>query len=744
MHRLFQKSALIVLLLLQSICSNAEHIIGGEMYYDCLGGGSFKITLKLYRDCAGPGAQFDNPATISVFNTGNGNWIQDIQIPIPSSGTFFVPPNSVNSCYLLPTSLNLCIEGVIYEQIISLPPLPQGYTLSYQRCCRNPSIVNIQSPQNAGSTYTVQIPGSAFTQCNSSPRFNFFPPVVLCGNQPFSFDHSATDPDGDQLVYSMCTPYDGGTFTNPMPVPAASPPYGFVVFNGPTYSSAQPLASSPPLSLNSSSGFLQGTPAQLGQHVLAVCVQEFRAGVLLSENKRDFQFNVVANCTALPPIQSSINPLTLVPDGTTICNGLTAPFYFFYNNAQPSSSTPYSSFLWDFGVPDVSTDVSTLQNPTFTFPEEGTYTVTLTGNPNSSCPVSCSLEISLYNPIELTIGAFPALEQCITGNSFEFVPNGSYATPATYAWDFGTDASTTTSSLQNPNGISWNTPGTYTVSLDLSDPNCSASATAEITVHPDLSVSFTTNSPSACTNRPVEFTNLSTYSPGATIIWDFGDGNTSTQIQPNHTYSNTGEYDVTLSINNPTGCPGIQSLTQEALVRVNPSPVAALFSDTSVQNMFNPVIGFSDSSTGALNTTFFPGDGNSLNTGNLSYTYNASGNYWAILEVENEFGCFDTDSLNITIEPYFSLFIPNAFSPNGDDINDTFGPIGGGMKTYLFRIFNRWGELVFESDSIEKQWDGTLNGGKKIAQQDVYSYTLSVLSFERKQYVYTGRITLVR
>ena len=77
---------------------NAEHIIGGEMYYDCLGGGSFKITLKLYRDCAGPGAQFDNPATVSVFNTSNGNWIQDLQIPIPPEGTFFIPPNSVNSC----------------------------------------------------------------------------------------------------------------------------------------------------------------------------------------------------------------------------------------------------------------------------------------------------------------------------------------------------------------------------------------------------------------------------------------------------------------------------------------------------------------------------------------------------------------------------------------------------------------------------------------------------------------------
>jgi gliding motility-associated-like protein len=66
------------------------------------------------------------------------------------------------------------------------------------------------------------------------------------------------------------------------------------------------------------------------------------------------------------------------------------------------------------------------------------------------------------------------------------------------------------------------------------------------------------------------------------------------------------------------------------------------------------------------------------------------------------------------------------------------------MKTYLFRIFNRWGELIFESDSIEKRWDGTIDGGKKIAQQDVYSYTLSVVSFERKQFVYTGRITLVR
>jgi hypothetical protein len=217
---------------------------------------------------------------------------------------------------------------------------------------------------------------------------------------------------------------------------------------------------------------LDGTPAQLGQHVLAVCVQEFRNGVLLSENKRDFQFNVIAGCTAVPPIQASVNPLALVPNGTKVCNGLTAPFYFFYNNAQPSTTTPYSSFLWDFGVPGVATDVSTQQNPIFTFPAEGNYTITLTGNPNTSCPVSYTLDISLFNPITLSIEIPPGNEQCISNNNFEFVAAGDFDLPATFDWVFGPDASISASTLQNPNGIVWSLPGTYNVTYSRFGQDC--------------------------------------------------------------------------------------------------------------------------------------------------------------------------------------------------------------------------------------------------------------------------------
>lgn len=200
-----------------SLACWATHIIGGEIYYDHLGGDQYQVTLTLYRDCSG--IPFDPNAVIGVFS-GLGEFQFQESLPFP--GGSLVPITLDSPCLTLPP--DICVETASYTGIFTLPARPDGYILAYQRCCRTDEIVNLPNPGDLGLTCTVEVPGIPFSN-NSSPRFNEVPPVALCLGAPLVFDHSATDPDGDQLTYSLCTPYNGGTTLAPQPVPPSAPPY---------------------------------------------------------------------------------------------------------------------------------------------------------------------------------------------------------------------------------------------------------------------------------------------------------------------------------------------------------------------------------------------------------------------------------------------------------------------------------------------------------------------------------------
>ena len=124
------------------------------MTYTCLGGNQYEIRLVIYRDC-GPtnvnGTGFDLSGTISIYNNENIE-VQSIVISDPVS-TILSNETVGNDCLELPT--DLCIEQGVYTVIVNLPPVVGGYQIAYQRCCRNPSIINIPTPEDFGSTFIV-------------------------------------------------------------------------------------------------------------------------------------------------------------------------------------------------------------------------------------------------------------------------------------------------------------------------------------------------------------------------------------------------------------------------------------------------------------------------------------------------------------------------------------------------------------------------------------------------------------
>lgn len=352
-------SLLSILFILGTHQASATHIVGGELIYTHIGGNQYAVTLIVFRDCLSGTAAFDNPASVGIFNA-NGTLNQNLDFTLDSVVSLQSTINS--SCVTAPS--NVCTEVGYYTRIVTLPPAIGGYTMAYQRCCRNAVIQNIQNPGDVGATYTATIPGSGLAQNNTNPHWNNLPPLYVCANLPFQFNHSAFDLNGDSLVYSLCTPYAGATAGAPQPDPPGAPPYTPILWQAP-YGLNNMLGGTDPLTIDPITGQLNGTPTTAGTFLIGLCVQEYRNGVLIGETRRGIQISVV-NCQAPVAIPDDVNEIS--PSSFVNCTEL-VQFNAF-------NSTGFSIW-WDFGDLTTTSDQSTLQSPTWTYPGPGTYNLTL-------------------------------------------------------------------------------------------------------------------------------------------------------------------------------------------------------------------------------------------------------------------------------------------------------------------------------------------------------------------------------
>ena len=272
----------------------ATHIVGGELRYRCLGNDQYEITLTVRRDCenGADDAPFDDPAIVGVFDIFGSlqthlGVLGRLEIPFMSEDT--ITNDLLFDCSSFGDPV--CVHESTYRDTIALPFNKLGYRLAYQRCCRNNILVNIEEPLETGTTYHLTLPINALTECNSQPIFNNWADVYVCNNEDLVFDHSAVDPDGDVLVYKLCTPSQGATSDNPQPITPSNPPYPTVVWSQ-SYSVDNMMGGNPPLSINPNTGILTVRPNLVGTFLIGVCVEEYRNGELLGEVRRDFEYNV--------------------------------------------------------------------------------------------------------------------------------------------------------------------------------------------------------------------------------------------------------------------------------------------------------------------------------------------------------------------------------------------------------------------------------------------------------------------
>ena len=268
----------------------ATHIIGGSIFYKPVSGDIYEVKLVVYRDCynGNPAAFFDDPASIGVFDK-DWNLIKEIQIPF--NPVFNDTLSFQNTPLCLPLPSNYCVHRAIYTATVTLPPIPGGYKLVYQRCCRSQLIVNLTNPLDSGISIYCTVPESS----NTSPMLkNGLPPYGFA-NKPLVYDAGATDFDGDSLVYRFVVPQNGADPVMPMP----QPPDATTVFDIPFSQgfSLQNLIASPPnnypLEINANTGEIKGLPNYLGVFVVAFAIDEYRNGQFLSTNYHEIAIQIL-------------------------------------------------------------------------------------------------------------------------------------------------------------------------------------------------------------------------------------------------------------------------------------------------------------------------------------------------------------------------------------------------------------------------------------------------------------------
>ncbi len=263
-------------------------------------------------------------------------------------------------------------------------------------------------------------------------------------------------------------------------------------------------------------------------------------------------------------------------------------------------------------------------------------------------------------------------------------------------------------------------------------------APALIVVEPDIF--------DGCAPQDVFYNNLSFPIDSTYIIeWDFGDGNTSDEISPTHTYTEPGLYDISLTITSPIGCTISDFFPQ--FVRVKPGPNAEFtFSPQQLTN-FNSTVQFTDLSEGAVGWMWTIGDFPApILQQNPSYTFQDTGFHEVTLLVRHESGCVDSTTAIIEVIPLVTYHLPNAFTPNGDGKNEGFKGVGylDGMTDFNMTIWNRWGELIFETNDPTEEWTGRKQNQGDILQNGVYVVLVQYTEPRGEKIRLKGFATLIR
>lgn len=864
-----------------TVAVHAKHIIGGQVYYKFLqkeanGDYTYHVTMRLYRVCDHGSNIAEMPRTVylMVFNKDNNQAFRKIQV----DSSHFQEKNltQFDPCIVNPPPV--CFQVASFETDVTVPVNNNGYTVAFQSCCRDNFMVNIisdpiaGSPNNygTGATYFTELPGTNNGKLgNSSPVFNKEEATLVCADKKFTYDFSATDPDKDELHYSFCDAYKGGSTTDGrvgIPAPAVAPPYDFVQYVSP-YSGSSPLG--PNVTIDPNTGIISGIAPNPGKYVVTVCVNEYRSGVLIGTLRKDFHINVT---TCMKQVVAAM------PDKYSDCKGYTITFLNY--------STLGKTYTWDFGDGTPLYVTNSTDPYPHTYTKQGLYKAKLWVDKASSCGDSATTDVYVF-PKLITDFSYDGscAQRPVTFTDKSTTDVGIFAY---YKWDFGTGVPGDTSNKANPT-FQYKAPGTYQVIMYNRTTNgCEQYDTASITLYDkppvfatadtlycakdrlqlwatspsrgtfswkpddyniinpntptptifppkDTTYTVTFTDDQQCTNTKSVFIDRrdtlmvttmvdSTVCTGDEItLYGITDGayqytwqdlgnNTVigkglsisvTPPPPTHKYELLAELGTcstkdtvtfkvvdppkatavpdtsicsgsrvllragggayyrwtpsfyidspkaaitwakptdttlfTVKVTDTLGCP--KATTATAKVDVVP-PVKAFAGNDTIVILGQP---FQLHATGGIRYTWTPSTGlNNLNIPDPTTTNNKDIRYTVTAYTQE--GCSGTDDILVRFIAGPDIYIPNAFSPNGDGLNDIFRPLPVGIvKMNYFRVYDRWGKLMYSSTAYLKGWDGTVNGAP--AAVGTYVWIVEGLDINQNTISEKGTVTLVR
>lgn len=443
---------LFILLFICFVATSVEaaHLKGGWIQYEYLGQGSnanssrYRITVRQYLDFNSSAGQIDGFVSVGIFNGLTNATVQTVNVNLTSSE--FPEKTDYDLC-LNPRPPNPPVRFRIdkYETIVELPNIDGGYTLAIQRCCRINGIANVSNSGTVGVTYTTKISGiinGIDYSANSNPVFVQRDTALICFSTPFTFDFAATDIDGDSLAYSFCDGINTPT-TEAKPLTPSNPPYPSVPYSL-NYSGNSPMG--PTVNINRNTGLISGiAPATIGDYVVAVCVEEYRNGVLIGSTRKEIHITV-GNCTLAG---ASLKPSYITCDGFTM------------NFQNESTSSSITGYLWDFGENNASTSSS--PTPTHTYADTGTYTLKLKVTSSGGCQDSTTAEVRVYPGF---VPNFNVQGTCYL-NTYNFLDatTTAYGVVNSWRWDLGDVTSTADTSTRKDTAWKYNTPQTVQVRL---------------------------------------------------------------------------------------------------------------------------------------------------------------------------------------------------------------------------------------------------------------------------------------
>jgi gliding motility-associated-like protein len=404
------------------------------------------------------------------------------------------------------------------------------------------------------------------------------------------------------------------------------------------------------------------------------------------------------------------------------------------------------SYIWKFG--DGSADTSTTSYTIdHIYNSVGNYKVTLIAIDSNSCNVSDTAltYIRVGDDRARLALAFAKDGPCESLN-YKFDNLSTYNVKpfndSSFVWDFGDGTlpvRTGSGSVTHP----YSNPGAYIVKLMLVDTGyCNSPDEIDTTVrvNPLVKAQFETP-PVGCAPYSAVFNNISL--AGIKFRWEFGDGTIDTlTTSPTHLYQNPGQFTIKLTAYDEGTCNKISDTSMSIIVSGSPTAEFSYVPVTPVQNKPNI---FTNLSTGGITFTWLFGDGDSVvkkSMDTVLHQYNATGTYNACLVATNEYGCSDTVCHPVAADILPLLDVPNAFTPGRFGRNAVISVQGFGIARMSWKIYNRFGQKVYETNDRRGGWDGKFNG--QLQPMDVYAYTLDVVYTDGKKTRKTGDITLLK